>query len=691
MIPDTRMSEYLRNAFDRYSNAPDNAAYFQLRLCFNQNNTIEIPLSHWGWKSLYKPYINNTPQDTQYYQSYFNSDYRLRIDVFKLESSAATDHSLNIRWYMYNYSSESRYKEEQLDPFGFCTILKYGGNIHAMAYYLNDRRIKIDKRLLDYDFPPAPLKPEKLYDTEPQQQIPVPTHPTQTLAAALKEEVTVTHKTETNTTGRINQHSDARYADVTECQQDYNSGLSIGYYWDMYSMNNTSYMVQFPKKEHIITIAPTGSGKNTAVQVPAILEYEESMLIIDPKGECAAITAKARKAKGHVFIVNPFNVLAPHFEDIGFKDFHGFNPLAAFHDFSDPNFVADISALSEALVMRPEGTADSYWADSARDLISCLIMYVCIEYPKERHLPKVRKLLSLSGEEFDLVIGDISEHAFTPMSNKASRFLTTTGNNSNASVISTALTATAFIDDPQLSDNLQQEDFKFSDMQNKVVTIYLILPAKFLLAYSSWFRLLITSCLDQLMLVDEKPKVSTLIMLDEFPLLGQLSAIEKAVGLSRGYGIQLWMFIQDIHQLNALYGKRAESFLSNTGMQQYFTPNDIETAERISKRIGETTVAQTKQTIDVGQMSGATLKELEYSNKSFPLLYPIEVIGLDQELQIVFFSGHQNSVVMSKNHYYKSSEYTSVTTRNPYYETKSPLQSGLLIMSNSHDSKKGIE
>jgi len=44
MIPDTRMSEYLRNAFDRYSNAPDNAAYFQLRLCFNQNNTIEIPL-----------------------------------------------------------------------------------------------------------------------------------------------------------------------------------------------------------------------------------------------------------------------------------------------------------------------------------------------------------------------------------------------------------------------------------------------------------------------------------------------------------------------------------------------------------------------------------------------------------------------------------------------------------------------
>lgn len=70
----------------------------------------------------------------------------------------------------------------------------------------------------------------------------------------------------------------------------------------------------------------------------------------------------------------------------------------------------------------------------------------------------------------------------------------------------------------------------------------------------------------------EKP---VLFMLDEFPVLGRLSSIKTAIGLARGYGMQ------DLHQLLHVYKTRAESFLANTGIQQYFTPNDMETAERI--------------------------------------------------------------------------------------------------------------
>lgn len=90
------------------------------------------------------------------------------------------------------------------------------------------------------------------------------------------------------------------------------------------------------------------------------------------------------------------------------------------------------------------------------------------------------------------------------MAQKAMRF--TREESSNASVISTAISNTLFLDDPKLIDNLQRDDFRFDSLKcdDKKTTVYIILPAKFLLAYSAWFRLLITSGLDSLMSTHKK-------------------------------------------------------------------------------------------------------------------------------------------------------------------------------------------
>jgi type IV secretion system protein VirD4 len=109
------------------------------------------------------------------------------------------------------------------------------------------------------------------------------------------------------------------------------------------------------------------------------MEYTGSMVVIDPKGECAAISARQRKNLGQeVIIINPFDILKNEFEKIGVTEFHGCNPLAALNKDDDNNFVADVSALAEALVAGDDvGNSDPYWSNSARDLIACLIMYVC--------------------------------------------------------------------------------------------------------------------------------------------------------------------------------------------------------------------------------------------------------------------------------------------------------------------------
>lgn len=117
------------------------------------------------------------------------------------------------------------------------------------------------------------------------------------------------------------------------------------------------------------------------------------MVIIDPKGQCAAISARRRMQLGQkVIIINPFEILKKEFEEIGITEFHGCNPLATLNQ-ADSNFVADVAALAEALVVSDDvGNTDPYWKNSARDLITCLIMYVCISDKEKhnRHLSRVR-------------------------------------------------------------------------------------------------------------------------------------------------------------------------------------------------------------------------------------------------------------------------------------------------------------
>src|SRR3546814_7477575 len=62
------------------------------------------------------------------------------------------------------------------------------------------------------------------------------------------------------------------------------------------------------------------------------------------------------------------------------------------------------------------------------------------------------------------------------------------------------------------------------------------------------------------------PARSVLFLLDEFAALGRLEPVERAMGLMAGYGIQLWPILQDVHQLRAIYERRAGTFLSQAGV-----------------------------------------------------------------------------------------------------------------------------
>src|SRR3546814_6325957 len=78
------------------------------------------------------------------------------------------------------------------------------------------------------------------------------------------------------------------------------------------------------------------------------------------------------------------------------------------------------------------------------------------------------------------------------------------------------------------------------------------------------------------------PARPVLFLLDEFAALGRLEPVERAMGLMAGYGIQLWPILQDVHQLRALYERRAGTFLSNAGVRSEEHTSELQSLMRIS-------------------------------------------------------------------------------------------------------------
>jgi hypothetical protein len=156
-------------------------------------------------------------------------------------------------------------------------------------------------------------------------------------------------------------------------------------------------ILAYAGERHLLLLGPNGSGNATRVLIPDLLSLKDrSVVVIDPKGELAAVTADYRRTVGEVLIVNPFNVLG-----LGSA---GFNPLAGL-DPDAPSFVDDAAGLGEALI-KLEGN-DPHWPESAQGLIVALLMWEVVlarEAKRAPSLENVRTMLT-EADEYEDVVG----------------------------------------------------------------------------------------------------------------------------------------------------------------------------------------------------------------------------------------------------------------------------------------------
>ncbi len=341
-------------------------------------------------------------------------------------------------------------------------------------------------------------------------------------------------------------------------------------------------LLRYDGAAHLITIAPTRSGKGVGTIIPNLLTANRSVVCIDPKGENARVTLRQREAFGPVHCLDPFGISG--------KPTSRYNPLDRL-DAESLDLAEDAMTLADALVF-DENETEAHWNEEAKALISGIILYVvCHDDAQHRNLSSVRDYLTLAPDDFTalLTVMQASDAAGGLIARAANRYLSKSHREA-AGVLSGAQRHTHFLDSPRIAAVVGGSDFAFADLKDNVATVFLILPPDRLDTYSRWLRLLVAQAINEMARSSAKPPRPVLFLLDEFAALGRLQPVQRAMGLMAGYGLQLWPILQDIHQLRSLYGKNAGTFLSNAGVLQAFGVNDYDTADMLSKSMGRETI-----------------------------------------------------------------------------------------------------
>lgn len=227
-----------------------------------------------------------------------------------------------------------------------------------------------------------------------------------------------------------------------------------------------------------------------------------------------------------------------------------------------------------------------------------------------------------------------------------------------ASIIQTAQTAMAIYQNPVVQRNMAVSDFIIQDLLNPAyqVSLYLVMQVKDIQTVKPIARLFIQLICSKLIrdmkfgkAAEGKKKQRLLLMLDEFPQLGNMKCIELALAICAGYGIKMCIVCQDVNQLNKEYTKD-NSIGSNCHLHIYFTPNIDSggaTAEAISKTLGKKTIHTVSHSDGGGLFKGSN----STSSTARELMTPDEVSHMSSEKELVFVAGHK-AIYGDKLRYY---------------------------------------
>jgi type IV secretion system protein VirD4 len=329
---------------------------------------------------------------------------------------------------------------------------------------------------------------------------------------------------------------------------------------------------------NMLIVAPTRGGKGL-LATSQLLTWPGSVIVNDLKGDLFLQTAGYRQSLGQVYVIDPTG--------LG----HRFDSLAGRISESA------LYGAARHLLHEPRENDGIVFTQRAAKMLTQLFLAGLIERRNEGH--KEYNLLSYAAFMVNQPLREVALRLNSLDPGLATRFL------------DGALTQTDFTDDrfllsawgtltarlyPLLTSEvvrtLSGSDFTaWEIMTSKTpVTIYLRWPEPELLPLAPLVRLVWDTLIHDLLTTYDRAGGEdcrpVLLLIDEAGRTGIPNLDEYATTVS-GRGISLWIAIQALSQLEALYGRhRADTIRNNAESQLHYRQASHETARYLEERLG---------------------------------------------------------------------------------------------------------
>jgi type IV secretion system protein VirD4 len=456
-------------------------------------------------------------------------------------------------------------------------------------------------------------------------------------------------------------HGDARFASPAEVGRaglmggDGQPGILIG--------SHRGKFLSLPGQLSVMLSAPTRSGKGVGVVIPNLLNWPDSVVVLDIKGENYDITAGYRAAhRQAVYAFSPFNEDARS---------HRWNPLTTVRS-SPLHRVGDLLTIGQVFFPNDSGgtSSEAFFNDQARNLFLGLGL-VLLETPSlPRTIGEMLRQSSGKGRSLkDHLSGLITQRREegNPLSDEctdALQRLLSNSENTLSSVVATFKAPLTIFADAVVDAATSADDFRLEDVRRRRMSVYVRIPPNRLAnarpLLNLFFSQLVSLNTQHLPEQDPTLKVQCLLVNDEFTAMGRVGVITSAAAFLAGYNLRLLTVVQAMSQLDAVYGdKEARTFATNHGLQILYAPREQRDADEYSAMLGHFTERATSRgrSRSFSQHGHSSVSRNE-SEQRRALLLPQEFKELGSERLVVIFENCK-PILGEKIRYYRDKAFTS--------------------------------
>lgn len=394
--------------------------------------------------------------------------------------------------------------------------------------------------------------------------------------------------------------------------------------------------VMYAGDSHVYVAAPTRGGKGVGIVIPNLLNWSESVVVLDIKQENWDLTSGFRAKCGQAcFLFNP-----------AARDgrTHRWNPLSYISD--EPGArINDIQKIGSMIWPDPSDGGDPIWTASCRSLFLGIVLYqmetpgsvVSLGAVMRFGMQATAKRLKATLETRQVSDDPLSAECIVALSDYLD-----TSDNTRTSIRKSFTSRLELWQNPMIDAATSGNDFDLRELRRKPMSVYIGITPDDIDRMAPIINLLFQQIIDlntrDLPHKDPALRFKCLLLMDEFMAPGRIPILAKGITHVAGYNLRLLAIFQSPSQVrdprNGYGPEAAETLFDNMDVRVVFAPSNFRIAEEISKELGVDTIKKYSTGI-----SGIAFKSKSHSKNESEharaLLLPQEVKEIGQWREIL--------------------------------------------------------